>query len=547
MSEDGREVPPLSSASAVASGPEAARPPRALPPVLGRLLSGTFWMALRTPLQAVFALWTVPLIVETVGESAYGAYGFAWGFGFLQFLLEFGMSSALNREVSEAWTRDDRSAVDRVVACGLNFYAAVAVVQTLALLAVAAWGVPGSYGPGAHELIVKLLVLQAVTSPCYGLGAVVGSILQAARRYEVLPRFELAIVILRFAVLFVGLKAGCDFFVVVALQVAVQVGLGLGPGLWVIVRELGYVPRFGRVSLADFSSLFHISLYMFLIQLSVVLADKLDTTVLGYALTDPESGVSIYQAISKPFLQVRQTGWMLAYLVMPAVASLAAVGDSAALEKIKYDGTRFLVGLLLPIGLLAGLYARPFLALWIPRYADQAPLMQLFLVAALPLVLSVLVQMAIGMNKVRLIALSALAGSIVNLPLSYALTLRLGVSGVIWGTVLTTLISNGLVPGWYVFRELGVGPGTFLRRTLAAPLAGALPLVGACLAMGLWLSADPAGSGKLARVGPFLAHLAVGCLAYLAGYALVPEGRADLSALLGKVRGRLGLGSSAGG
>ena len=48
--------------------------------------------------------------------------------------------------------------------------------------------------------------------------------------------------------------------------------------------------------------------------------------------------------------------------------------------------------------------------------------MQLFLVAAIPLVLSVLVQVAIGMNAIKVVALSALAGSLVNLPLSYFLT-----------------------------------------------------------------------------------------------------------------------------
>ena len=44
--------------------------------------------------------------------------------------------------------------------------------------------------------------------------------------------------------------------------------------------------------------------------------------------------------------------------------------------------------------------------------------MRLFLVAALPLVLSVPVQMAIGLNKIKVIALAALAGSLVNLPFS---------------------------------------------------------------------------------------------------------------------------------
>src|SRR5437868_4934072 len=83
--------------------------PRALPPVLGRLLSGTFWLALRTPLQAIFLFWSTRLILQAIGPNNFAAYQFAWGFGFLQFLLEFGISSALQRQISEAWTRGDRA------------------------------------------------------------------------------------------------------------------------------------------------------------------------------------------------------------------------------------------------------------------------------------------------------------------------------------------------------------------------------------------------------------------------------------------------------
>src|SRR6516165_12514746 len=117
---------------------------RALPPVLGRLLSGTFWLALRVPLQVVFALWTTRLVLETVGDVQWGAYRFAWGFGFFQFLFEFGASSALQRQISDAWTRGDRDAVDRAIASGMNFYAAMAVLQVAALLGVAYGALPHS-------------------------------------------------------------------------------------------------------------------------------------------------------------------------------------------------------------------------------------------------------------------------------------------------------------------------------------------------------------------------------------------------------------------
>ena len=198
------------SSTAPAPSPDAATPaPAPMPPVLGRLLRGTFWLALRTPLQAVFALWSVPLILRAIGPGRTGAYYFAWSFGFLQFLMEFGMSSALQRRVSEAWTKGDRQGVERAVAAGLNFYAAMAAAQAAVLLGIAYLALPhtGYTGPSA-TLIVRLLWLQALTAPFYGLSTVVSSVLQAARRYDFIPKFEMAIVLARFAILVAGLRWG---------------------------------------------------------------------------------------------------------------------------------------------------------------------------------------------------------------------------------------------------------------------------------------------------------------------------------------------------
>jgi Na+-driven multidrug efflux pump len=519
---------------------------RVLPPVLGRLLSGTFWLALRVPLQAVFALWSTRFVLQAIGVRENGAYSFAWGFGFFQFLLEFGASSALQRQISDAWTRGDGEGVDRSIACGMNFYAAMALVQATALLVVAYVALPHSkLLPESHPLVIRLLWLQALTAPCFGFSIVITSVLQAARRYDFVPRFEVLITILRFAVLLIGLSYGYDFFWVIVTQTIVQIGLGVGPALWVMVHELGHVPHFRGARWDDYKVLGHFSVYVALIQISVVLADKLDTTILGFMLDrgEAELAESVYNVVSKPFIQLRQTGWMLAYMVMPAVASLAAARDERGLERVKYDGTRLHIGVLLPVGLLAWIYAGPFLSLWMSRYLGydagrEAPLMRLFLVATLPLALSVPVQMAIGLNKIKVIALSALAGSLVNLPVSCYLTSWLGVSGVIWGTVLTTLFSNLLVPGVYVFRELKIDVRTYLKRTLSAPLAGAAAL----LAVTWGFSALMPVPGPDAAPGPrttmLVAHLVAGTVAYIAGYLLVPAGRGDLAELAARLRRR---------
>jgi O-antigen/teichoic acid export membrane protein len=525
-------------------------PKKDLPPVLGRLLSGTFWLALRVPLQVVFSLWTTRLILQAIGPVENGAYGFAWGFGFFQFLFEFGASSALQRQISDAWTRGDRDGVDRAIACGLNFYTAMSVLQIGALLGVAYWALPHTtLQVSSYPLVVKLLWLQAVTAPCFGFSVVVSSVLQAARRYDFVPRYELVIVIMRFLVLVLGLSAGIDFFLVVAAQTVVQVGLGLGPALWVMVTELGHSPHFRGARWVDYKALGHISVYIALIQISIVLADKLDIAVLGFLIpVDSEAAITVYSVVSKPFVQLRQTGWMLAYMVMPAVASLAAAYDLRGLDRVKYDGTRLHIGVLLPVGLLAWIYAAPFLSLWIGGrqwvairalgydLSDVARLMRLFLVAAIPLVLSVPVQMCIGINKIKVLALSALAGSVVNLPISCYLTTRLGVSGVIWGTVLTTLFSNLLIPGLYVFRVLEIDASAYLKRTLGAPLAGGIALIASSCALQFLMPVTYSGITLWSRSLPLILHLTVGTFAYMGAYLLVPVGRGDLIELASKVR-----------
>jgi O-antigen/teichoic acid export membrane protein len=289
----------------------------------------------------------------------------------------------------------------------------------------------------------------------------------------------------------------------------------------------------------------HISFYMCLIQISLVLADRVDKTILGFALEAPGPATAVYEVVSKPFTQVRQTGWMLAYLVMPAVASLIGARDQRSLERVKYDGTRLHIGMLIPLGTLAWIYAAPFLTLWMGNglgydAAREAPLLRLFLIAAVPVLISVPAQMAIGMNRIEVIAISALAGSLVNLPLSYYLTVKLGVSGVIWGTVLTTLFSNFLVPGVYIFRVVGIQPKRFLHRTLGAPACGLVALLAATTAMqaAMPLHPSPQGGMSLMRWMPLAIHLAVASVAYAGGYLAVPTGRTDLIEIMGKFRRR---------
>lgn len=154
--------------------------------------------------------------------------------------------------------------------------------------------------------------------------------------------------------------------------------------------------------------------------------------------------------------------------------------------------------------------------------------------------MSVPVQVSTGLGHVRVVALAALGGSIINLPLSYYLTIKLGVVGVIWGTVLTTLFSNLLIPGIYTYRTLSIDPREFLRRSLAPALAGSMLLAIACLGLGSFLDASAPGQASWMKLLILIGHLMVAMVAYGVGYLLVPSGREDgtwLMSKFGRLRG----------
>jgi hypothetical protein len=111
-----------------------------------------------------------------------GACVFAWGFGFIQGVLELGMGAALQRQVTDAWTRGDRDQVNPFIACGTNFYSVMAVIQVVILLAIAYLALPAKFQEESRPLIVGPLWIQTLSAPFFGLLTLASSVWQEARR-----------------------------------------------------------------------------------------------------------------------------------------------------------------------------------------------------------------------------------------------------------------------------------------------------------------------------------------------------------------------------
>src|SRR5262249_30156601 len=123
-------------------------------------------------------------------------------------------------------------------------------------------------------------------------------------------------------------------------------------------------------------------------------------------------------------------------------------------------------------------------------------------ILALPLALamsqSVSERILYGIGKLRWFARLAMADALVNLLLSVALVVPLGVEGVALGTAIPSALSS-VVLAVYGCRELGVGVGEYVRRSFLGPCALAVPLAVAWWAVAVW--SPPVGWWALLATG----------------------------------------------
>jgi O-antigen/teichoic acid export membrane protein len=128
--------------------------------------------------------------------------------------------------------------------------------------------------------------------------------------------------------------------------------------------------------------------------------------------------------------------------VMPAAAFLNAADDERQLRALYLRGTKYAVAFCLPVALAALLYARAILVTWVGiEYESLAGATRLFLVYPVLVAIHVIgVTMLVGLGRMREMVILSPASVALNLVISLALVSRLGLNGVIWGTLIGYIV-----------------------------------------------------------------------------------------------------------
>lgn len=476
---------------------------------LGRLLRNitSQWALLGS--QLIISLLLTPFLVRSLGDEGYGIVALVSGLVGYSGVLYFGLGAAIVKFVAEHHAKDDQQSLNETVSTIFGVYLAFGVLCALLALAIAGpmpslFNVPAHQANEARAMVMMMGLALLVQFP----GSVYGGVVMGLQRFDVMNRYNFALLIARTIATVVAVSIRPTVLVVgVITMVSFIAEQALA---YVFARQL--LPEL-HVSLSLFrrerlTVLFTFSAQSFLFTLSEKLINYTDEFVISHAL-GPASVT--YYVIPLRLVDYARDGIDRATLVLlPGVSEAAARKQIEVLQTLWRAGSKVAMCFVMPVALVFFVWGHHVLSLWLtPGHADRGRESLFWLSAAF---IAQVAGRALarpifeGLGELTIPARLTIVEGALNLVMSVVLVRTWGIAGVAFATFVPAVINSALVLPYFVCRRIQVSFWEHLGNVFVRTLP---PLIPAYLLL------------RVAERGGLHAHLAtlgLTCLGVLVVY-----------------------------
>ena len=395
-------------------------------------------------LQILSGILIVPLAYRYLGAERFGLWSAVTALGSMLTLADFGIGNGLITTLSVATGREEPERIRRAISTAVLIVGSIAAVLLICLgvlvllgdwagwLNVAGTGAAGDARPAGATCVLMALLLLPVS-----LAAKIRTGLQEAFRNSAWDAAGVVLMLGLF-VTAIQLDAGMAGLAVALGTGPVLAALGNGIGLW---RRHGLRPRWSAVDFADFRPVARLGLLYFALACSAALATAADNLI-AIKLLGPESAGAV--GIAGKVFGASQAVVIVALLPLwPAFGEALARGDHRWARRVLWRSVALAFGISLTGAIVLLAVANPAIHLWLGR--DTALPMGLLVANAVWLVLqsvgNVFGMLLNGAGVIRFQIATSVSYAVIAVALKFLLTDRLGMAGIVWGTV----VSYGLV------------------------------------------------------------------------------------------------------
>lgn len=422
------------------------------------LITGVFlnWTAFAVAVVVSFFL--SPFVVHHLGNAAYGVWILANSSIAYMALLDLGMRGAVTHFVAKHQVVGEHLESSRAVSVALGFRLLIGSAVTTASLILAALATKIFHIPVDLWVPARWAIVITGFNLSFTLVVgVFGGILTGLQRFDLVSTLAVAQTLLGAGGTVWILKTGHGIVLLAATQLAVSLILGILTTITCFQVYPQLQLSFKFLSKKVLRELWRYSFYLFIIAASGQVIYYTDNLVVGAFLT--AEAVTFF-AIGGRFLDyLGQLGASLAQTFMPVASSLAAGERSAELRRLLIQGTRAALFVSLPIAWVLFFRSHTFIGLWMgPQYSETSgKILRILLFSSIAINGNrVGGNIILGLGKHKPFALWQCCEAVANLALSVYLVRKIGITGVAWGTVFPSLVSQIVLWPRYLSKVLGL-------------------------------------------------------------------------------------------
>lgn len=294
---------------------------------------------------------------------------------------------------------------------------------------------------------------------------------------------------------------------------------------WYVAYRLAPELKISRqlVKLARLSEIASFGIWNFLISVNMFVYQYAPSILIGAFM--PIAAVGHYALATGLLRHINSLLSPIGQVLYPAATELHVQGDRDRLERLYHDGSRLLMLAMIPIVLVAALWAKDFYRLWIGEeyiqgepFPSVALLLQILLFSTASTYISNIAGFVlVGAGQVKLVAIALISGSVISLALSLILIQSYGLVGISISIVIASAFVDIFIIPFLLQRNLGLSVIRFLRYACVRPfIAGILQ---ALLMVSIRLADQPTNwlhlllQGLLAGTGALVILLSIGITA----------------------------------
>jgi O-antigen/teichoic acid export membrane protein len=441
--------------------------------VAGGVPLNTVVLGARTLVRGLVALAMLPLLVDRLGAAPTGLFIFATTLTGYFTAAEYGVGVSVTKYVAELRTTGEDEQLGSILRASLLLLLGLGAIVALGVAVLALLGGRALFGAAtiSSQALPTLLVAAGVAL-LYWPSRIGPAALRGLERYDLCATVEMSCAVLTLGLIFLASRATHSVAVLTGCFGAVFIleGALAGALAW---PHLGLRRGVGHWRGAHLRPAMGFSAGLFLIGLSDTFIYESDRIVITAFVS--AAAIVIYEVALRPHSGVRLISGLVGSALISTSSRLVAQDRAARLRELVLVGSLYGVVVTVPFVVFIVVLARPIVEAWVgPEYARHANYVRIFVSYwFLGANTSVLGAAILGIGRIRVFVWLTMAGAVITLGLSIALTAAWGTVGVIWGTVIPAWLS---LPLWmhYALRHVGISRARYAREVL---VPGYLPIV----------------------------------------------------------------------